>query len=91
MVFLDREWEGNRLRLAVVKPRKTRHLIPEIAKNQLEFCPMQLLRDNSNVLQVLDVEVLTSSADRIDLRNKVGGACEAIFETLETYYDYEPR
>ncbi|KAJ9092331.1 hypothetical protein QFC20_007411 [Naganishia adeliensis] len=79
-VFLECDWDGESLALAVVRPRKTQQLIPEIPQGNLEFCPMQLLRNGSKVLQIVDSAHVTALAGRIALSGR-SAACEAIFET----------
>jgi hypothetical protein len=79
-VFLECESEGESLQLAVIRRSKTQQLLPDIPRRSLEFCPMQLLRSGSNILQVVDPAHITALAGRITLSGR-GAACEAIFET----------
>jgi hypothetical protein len=79
-VFLKFEWEVETLQLAVIKPRAVTHFIPEIPRQNLEYCPMILARDNTRVLQILDVDFITAIAGRITLSGR-SSRTEVIFET----------
>lgn len=66
--------------LAVIRPCRVTHCIPEISRGNVDFCPMLMAGDRSHLLQVMDADVITAIAGRINLSN-MGRRMEVVFET----------
>lgn len=79
-MFLECEWEGCDVRLAIVQPYKVSHFVSNIPRGTLEYCPMVLERKEGNILQAMDVNVLTALAGRVN-HTGFAGRKQIIFET----------
>ncbi|KAJ9103175.1 hypothetical protein QFC21_002597 [Naganishia friedmannii] len=80
--FLKCQWDEREFQLAIVKPYDVEHRIKEIARGNMEFCPMSLIPTGAaaHALQILDVNAITAIAGRVKLSTSVN-AGEVIFET----------
>lgn len=72
--------EGCDVRLAIVQPYKVSHFVSNIPRGTLEYCPMVLERKEGNILQAMDVNVLTALAGRVN-HTGFAGRKQIIFET----------
>lgn len=79
-VFVDLRWEGETVRLAVVRPQHTINFIAEILRLSLQFCPMVVSTQKNHTLQIMNVRAITAVAGRIRLSEKPRRT-EVIFET----------